>query len=230
MNKKYTTIHSNARHQIGNARRWFQPRRQEIQFISMKKAKKTKPVLTSTIKTTTTNNNNNNKRNQKAVLTLEDVFGQIALTSTNTRSGGIHDDIPLTPLSSEACLRHGINPDHLRERKFETFQEKDGNADDLEIQRLKYETYERRRHDLMKVVSDERAKLKKDHTNHHPSNVNNGGAGGAGGGGMDNKSCCSVTPSLTPSAILAKEELANSTLLELEEKRLRKAKEKQKKE
>ncbi len=178
----------------------------------MKKTKKIKSIL-STI-----------KQNKKVALTLEDVFGQIALTSSTTPGNGIHhNDIPLTPLSSEACLRHGVNPDHLRERKFETFQEKDGN-DELEIQRLKYETYERRRHELMKVVSDERAKLKKDH--HHQSNT----SGGGGGGGFDNKSCCSTTPSLTPSAILAKEELANSTLLEIEEKRLRKAKEKQKKE
>ena len=40
------------------------------------------------------------------------------------------------------------------------------------------------------------------------------------------ESCCSATASLAPSSILAKEEVSTSALFEMEERRLRKAKEK----
>lgn len=107
----------------------------------------------------------------------------------------------------QKSLRQGVNPDDLRQRKFETFQEKNSN---LDVQKSKYGAYERRRQELMKVASDEKSRLAKRFSG--------------------DKSCCSATASLTPSSILAREEASTSALFELEERRLRKAKEKQKKE
>ncbi len=154
----------------------------------MKKTKKAKP----------------NKSTEKAI-TLDEVFAQIALAPTSTP--GLNN-VVLTPISSEACLRHGINPDYLKKRNFETFHEND--QIDLDIQRLKYETYERRRHELMGIASEEKKKI---------TRKNNG-----------DKSVAGSVSSLTPSAILREEEKANLKLLEIEEKRLRKAKERQKQE
>ena len=154
----------------------------------MKKTKKAKP----------------NKSTEKAI-TLDEVFAQIALAPTSTP--GLNN-VVLTPISSEACLRHGINPDYLKKRNFETFHEND--QIDLDIQRLKYETYERRRHELMEIASEEKKKITRN---------NNG-----------DKSVAGSVSSLTPSAILREEEKANLKLLEIEEKRLRKAKERQKRE
>lgn len=143
---------------------------------------------------------------KEKALTLDEVFAQISLTPTTT-PGGLNNTV-LTPLSSEACLRNGINPDHLRKRQFETFYEND--QIDLDIQRLKYETYDRRRHDLMGIAAEEKRRMFKKNS-------------------CERSVAGSVT-SLTPSAILREEEKANSKLIEMEEKRLRKAKEKQKRE
>jgi len=155
----------------------------------MKKTKKTKPIQI-----------------KEKALTLDEVFAQISLVPTPTP--GLNN-VVLTPISSEACLRHGINPDYLRKRNFETFHEND--QIDLDIQHLKYETYERRRHDLMGMALEEKNKIK------NRSNCD--------------RSISGSMASLTPSALLREqEERATSKLSEIEEKRLRKAKEKQKRE
>lgn len=137
-------------------------------------------------------------------LTLDEVFEEMALTSSSPP--GINNSIVLTPISSEACLRSGINPDHLRKRTFEAFQE---NNVDLEIQRLKYETYLKRREELMKIASKEKQKIRN---------------------GKCDQSIRSEAGSLTPSVMLEREAKAAATLLELEQKRLEKAKQRQKKE
>eukprot|EP00557_Chaetoceros_sp_GSL56_P007835 CAMPEP_0176506236 /NCGR_PEP_ID=MMETSP0200_2-20121128/16925_1 /TAXON_ID=947934 /ORGANISM="Chaetoceros sp., Strain GSL56" /LENGTH=564 /DNA_ID=CAMNT_0017905853 /DNA_START=899 /DNA_END=2589 /DNA_ORIENTATION=- len=141
-------------------------------------------------------------------LTLDEVFSQV--TSTLTTTPGYQNKLLLTPTSSEACLRHGINPDHLRKRSFETFYE--NGQSDLDIQRLKYETYEYRRHELMEIASKEKERILRKQS------------------GCDKSVSISTVASLTPSAVLREQEKANSTLIEMEEKRLRKAKEKQKRE
>lgn len=144
---------------------------------------------------------------KEKALTLDEVFSKVSASST---ASPVFANVALTPLSSEACLRHGINPDALKKRDFESFRE--GRDMDLEIQRLKYESYEQRRYELMKTASEERAKLMKNRIK----------------GDVSVASTVKSSYSLTPSAILAGEEKANSTLLELEKKRLQKAKEKQK--
>ncbi len=146
---------------------------------------------------------------KEKTLTLEEVFNQVALVPPSVS----RSHIVLTPLSSEACLAKGINPDALQKREFETFCH---DSSDLEIQRLKYEAYDKRRHELMESVLKEKARLSK--------KVKKSGM-------RDDESiACSESPSLTPSGILLQQERANVTLLEMEEKRLRKAREKQKKE
>ena len=122
-------------------------------------------------------------------LTLDEVFEQMALTSSSTPS---ENKIVLTPISSEACSRTGINPDHLRKRDFESFKENDV---EMEIKRLKYETYTMRREELMKIASEEKQKLLKKKA--------------------CDQSVISEAASLTPSAILEKEAQAAATLLEL---------------
>ena len=146
------------------------------------------------------------KLKEKA-LTLEEVFNQVALAPPAVSRA----NIILTPLSSEACLAKGINPDALRKRDFETFQH---NSSDLEIQRLKYEAYDKRRHELMESALKEKTRLSKKKNR----------------GGDDQSIAYSEAPSLTPSGILMQQEKANATLLEMEEKRLKKARDKQKRE
>ena len=157
----------------------------------MKKKKKTKAKL------------------KEKTLTLEEVFNQVALASPSVS----RTHIVLTPLSSEACLAEGINPDALQKREFETFRHDSSN---LEIQRLKYETYDKRRHELMETALKEKARLSK-----KAKNVDVG---------EEESIAYSDSPSLTPSGVLLQQEKANATLLEMEEKRLKKAREKQKKE
>ena len=144
---------------------------------------------------------------KEKALTLNEVFSQVSSSTTASPS---FSNVALTPLSSEACLRHGINPDALKKRDFESFRE--GKDMDLEIQRLKYESYEQRRYELMKTATEEREKLMKHRLK----------------GDVSVASTAKSSTSLTPSAILKEEERATSTLLELEKKRLQKAKERQK--
>lgn len=92
-------------------------------------------------------------------LTLEEVFSQIADTASSSSISPGLSNIVLTPMSSEVCLRHGINPEALKSRDFESFYK--NNQADIRIQRMRYETYERRRHDLMRIASEEKARLAK---------------------------------------------------------------------
>jgi len=59
----------------------------------------------------------------------------------------------LTPRSAEACLKHGINPEVLRIRDLDSFWEP---KIEPEIQRMRHETYGRRRHEMMKIGRTER--------------------------------------------------------------------------
>ena len=104
----------------------------------------------------------------------------------------------------------GINPDALRQRDFESFG--DAKQADLDIQRLKYEAYERRRHELMKTALDEKKRLSKKVQRQCDLSA-------AGNDSM------SMTQSMA-----ADQEATKNAILEKEEKRLAKVKAKQKKE
>lgn len=139
-------------------------------------------------------------------LTLEEVFSQIADTASSSSISPGLSNIVLTPMSSEVCLRHGINPEALKSRDFESFYK--NNQADIRIQRMRYETYERRRHDLMRIASEEKARLAKKAKLTLADN--------------DNKSISR--------SISFEQHARTKKLLKAEEKRLVKAKEKQKRE
>jgi hypothetical protein len=100
-----------------------------------------------------------------------------------------------------------VNPEVLRIRDLDSFWEV---GIEPEIQRLRQETYSKRRLDMMRIVRKERKRL---------MNVEQA-AHGEGGGG----------PSLTPAQILAQQQKQNSTLVEIEERRLAKMRRRQEKE
>ena len=56
-----------------------------------------------------------------------------------------------SPRSIEACLRHGIEPPDLIQKKYEDFKDKDEKT-----QQLKYERHEKRRQDWLQLVRQER--------------------------------------------------------------------------
>jgi len=77
---------------------------------------------------------------------------------TPSISAPIQSTIQLTPTSSEACLRHGVVPEILQNREFHSFFE---NGVDCEIQQLRCDAYAQRRQELMKLVIEEREKIRK---------------------------------------------------------------------
>lgn len=160
-------------------------------------------------------NSSHGAKNEKP-LTLDDVFGQVTTEPLSSPSGAsstsalaVSSNVRLTPLSNEACLKHGINPQFLRERDFNSFRE-DGQS--VQIQSLKYNAYETRRQMLMKTAKEEKEKLLSTRLREDAQSVQTGGM------------------SLTPSIILEQQKKANQHMLEQEKLRLAKAKEKQRRE
>ena len=117
--------------------------------------------------------------------------------------------ICLTPHSDEACLRNGIDVEALRIRDYDSFWD---NGIRPEIQRLRYDAYCRRRHELMKVARDERYQLQ----NQELQSLE---------GGTD-----SPAKTLTREQLLEQQAKTNSTLIEIEERRLAKLKQRKEKE
>ncbi len=98
--------------------------------------------------------------NQPA-LTIDDVFQS---TSTVTTPQDINDfsssdEMILTPRSAKACAINGVNPVLLRKRNLGCFWEPDI---DTSIQKLKYDMYNRRRYQLMKICCNEKARLEEE--------------------------------------------------------------------
>ena len=114
----------------------------------------------------------------------------------------------MTPRSAEACLKHGVNPEVLRIRDLDSFWEP---GIEPEIQRLRQETYSKRRLEMMKIVRRERKTL-----------INKEASAMDATGGAE--------ASLTPAQILAQQQKQNSTLVEIEERRLAKMRRRQEKE
>ncbi|GMI10266.1 hypothetical protein TrLO_g6752 [Triparma laevis f. longispina] len=136
---------------------------------------------------------------------VEEVFGQVSDVVASTISAP-PPRVVLTPRSAEACLKHGVNPEVLRIRDLDSFWEV---GIDPEIQRMRHEVYSNRRHEMMKIVRSERKRL-----------LNREDAAKEKGGGA----------SLTPAQILAQQQKQNSTLVEIEERRLAKMRRRQEKE
>ena len=143
----------------------------------------------------------------KCIKVFCEVSDHTTLSLTNDSS-----NIVLTPLSSEACLKHGINPDALRQRTFDSFWEQNVS---VEIQRIRYESYEKRRHDLMAAAVEEKNNLLK-----KSAQINDGCESNSD----------TLSQSITPSVMLANEDRERAAILDMETKRLEKAKAKQKRE
>lgn len=103
----------------------------------------------------------------------------------------------LTPYSKEACCKNGIDPETLKLRDLDSFS-----GESPHIQRLLYESYEKRRHELMRIARDERCRLKEIHDNLHSKQKSN----------------------MTKEQIVAREAKERSSMIELEERRLAKLK------
>ncbi len=65
----------------------------------------------------------------------------------------------LTPRSAKACAIHGVNPVFLRKRHMACFGEPNI---DPSIQKLKYDMYNRRRHQLIKICCNEKERIEEE--------------------------------------------------------------------
>jgi hypothetical protein len=136
--------------------------------------------------------------------------------------------VRLTPTSEEACLRHGVNPEALRERRFESFSDYDG---DEEIQHMRHEAYAQRRTDLMSIVSAEKRDIlarnfgdpqkHADESQLSPATTSSSVSGG---------SKAMPKQSLTPGKIVETQISEGNSLIRQEQRRLEKVKLRQEKE
>lgn len=147
------------------------------------------------------------RRISKKAASIEDIWGSVS----TIKAADLNPPparIVLTPRSAEACLRHGVNPETLRIRPLDSFQEA---GLDPVIQRMRHEAYTQRRFEMMRLVRGERKKL----INLEAREMQ---LGGAGSGGM------------TPGQIVAQQAKQNATFVEMEEKRMHKMRKRQEKE
>jgi len=147
---------------------------------------------------------------KKKVLNIEEIFQQVSnfTGASLTSKSAKNRRLCLTPISEEACMIHGIDPDVLKIRDFDSFWE---NGMDPEIQRLRHEAYSRRRHELMNVARDERFKLQNQELNSLQDSSNSKIA-------------------LSHEEVWEQEAIRNSALVEIEERRLAKLKQRKEKE
>mmetsp|Transcript_3610 Transcript_3610/g.5587 ORF Transcript_3610/g.5587 Transcript_3610/m.5587 type:complete len:567 (-) Transcript_3610:82-1782(-) len=97
-------------------------------------------------------------RKEKRAQNLEEVFHQLSgLTGASIAVPESSRTI-LTPITKQACEKHGINPEALKLRDLDSFWE---NGIDKEIQILRHDAYSRRRGELMEIARNERSKLQK---------------------------------------------------------------------
>jgi hypothetical protein len=113
----------------------------------------------------------------------------------------------LTPRSAEVCLQLGVNPETLKIRDIDSFWEP--NIDPA-VQRMRHEAYVQRRHDLMKQCRKERKKL----MNSEFEDPDDG----------------NQAEGLSPEKMLEEQKQKNSTLIQIELKRIEKMKLRQEKE
>ena len=145
-------------------------------------------------------------RKKKRALTIEDLF-----TSVSTVKA--YNDFPappryvLSPRSAEACLREGIDPEQLRIRDLDSFWEP---GIDASRQGMRHEVYSERRHSIMKSLRKARTAI----INADVAKQRRGG-----------KATSSIAAQMK-----AEEEKKESTMIEMEAKRLAKMQRRQQKE
>ena len=122
------------------------------------------------------------RRRKKRSLNVEDLF-----TSVSTAKAFGECPPPpryvLTPRSAEACLREGVDPEHLRIRDLDSFWEP---GLDAARQGMRHEAYSERRHTFMKSLRRARTTSSSVHASEeHGFQLRRStgcGTGGTGGG------------------------------------------------
>ena len=146
------------------------------------------------------------RRRKKRSLNVEDLF-----TSVSTAKAFGECPPPpryvLTPRSAEACLREGVDPEHLRIRDLDSFWEP---GLDAARQGMRHEAYSERRHTFMKSLRRARTTI----INAEAAKARNKGKARAG----------------VAAQMAAESAKKESTMLEMEAKRLAKMQRRQKKE
>lgn len=151
--------------------------------------------------------NGGRKKRLRIPLSIEELFNKPStLTAANINPPP--GKVVLTPRSAEACLKLGVNPEIIKIRDIDSFWEP---SIDPSVQRMRHEAYVQRRYEVMKQLRIERKKLA--HIAEYADSK-----GGAAATGM------------TPEMILKQQQEQNSSILELEKKRIQKMKERQERE
>ncbi len=143
----------------------------------------------------------------RAPVNIETVFN----IPSNVSSSNLNPPparVILTPRSAEVCLKLGVNPETLKIRDIDSFWEP---GIDPAVQRMRHEAYVQRRYDLMKQCRHERKKM---------MNADFEEEEGPQRGGS----------TMSPEKMLEEQALKNSTLIEMELKRIEKMKQRQEKE
>ncbi len=98
---------------------------------------------------------------ERPLLTIEDIFQNSSTINTpqDINDTSFSDELILTPRSAKACATNGVKPALLRQHDMESFWEP---GIDPSIQKLKYDMYNRRRYQLMKICRNEKARLEEE--------------------------------------------------------------------
>lgn len=95
------------------------------------------------------------KKKEQPVYNIEEIFNQVSSSNISNLNAPIGKTV-LTPRSSEACLKLGVNAEILKVRDIDSFYE--GGVEPV-IQRMRHEAYVQRRHDTMKQCRIERKRI-----------------------------------------------------------------------
>ena len=144
---------------------------------------------------------------------LEKVFNERSTFDANILNPTI-SDILLTPRSAKIVLHMGFNPELLKERTFEMFQE---DGIDKRVQKFRYDAYENRRQELMKRCKEERKRLERVDEDKALAKAK-----------LDaSVSLIGDSEILTPDEVLAKQHEENAAILQIERTRMEKMKKRQ---
>jgi hypothetical protein len=148
------------------------------------------------------------KKRLRIPVSIEDLFNKPS-TQTAANINPPPGKVVLTPRSAESCLKLGVNPEIIKIRDIDSFWEP---SIDPSVQRMRHEAYVQRRYEVMKQLRVERKKLA-----HIAEYGDSKGAATAGVG-------------MTPDMVLKQQQEQNSSILEMEKKRIQKMKERQERE
>lgn len=147
------------------------------------------------------------KKRMRIPVSIEDLFNKPS-TQTAANINPPPGKVVLTPRSAESCLKLGVNPEIIKIRDIDSFWE---SGIDPSVQRMRHEAYVQRRYEVMKQLRIERKKIA-----HIAECADSKGA--------------ATTTGMTPEMVLKQQQEQNSTILELEKKRIQKMKERQERE